>query len=393
MVGDEACSQSFLKQFLLRAFRRPAEAEDLTTYAATLARGRELGGFASAVRAVVERALQAPQFLYRVELGDPIDAARHLSRPKPYEMATRLSYLLWGSLPDQALFDAAEQGRLASKAGVLAEARRLLADARAREVVSYFHGMLLGTRGLDQLERDPELYPAYERGMGALFRQETERFLDDVVWNGTGDLSGILTAPYSFVNGPLAQYYGLPGVSGDTFQKVDVNPTQRRGLLTQASILSLTTSGSRTDPVARGQWVYSKLLCSVAAMEPPPDVAKLLGLGFEHYDGAGLWRDRDNGRPVNDLGDIGAGDVAGAFRGVIELGQQQAQSRDVRRCFVGHWLAYAYGRRETHADICTRFALETAFEQSGGNVQALLLALTQTDAFLYRRLVLSSNYL
>jgi hypothetical protein len=417
-LGEDACAQSFLGRFLARAFRRPAEPPELAVYTAAFARGRELGGdFASGIRLVVERALQTPQFLYRVELGEPVDAARLLARPGPYEMATRLSYLLWGSLPDQALFDAAAQGGLATKEGVLAQAQRMLGDPRAREVVGYFHGMLLGIRGLDHLERNAEFYPTYQPGLGALFRQETELFLDDVVWNGGGDLRSIFTAPYSFVNGPLAQYYGIAGVSGDAFQRVDVNPAQRQGLLTQASILALTTPGSRTDPVVRGKWVFSKLLCGVVG-DPPPNVPKLpepepglsvrdrlamhrddnacrgchqlmdpIGFGFEHYDGAGLWRETDNGLPVDDSGEIVTHDVAGPFKGLLELGQKLGSSRDVRDCFVGHWLTYAYGRVETEQDVCTRSALEAALEQAQGNVKALLVALTQTDAFLYRPLV------
>jgi Protein of unknown function (DUF1588)/Protein of unknown function (DUF1585)/Protein of unknown function (DUF1592) len=294
----------------------------------------------------------------------------------------------------------------------------LLADPRAHEVVSYFHGMLLGTLGLDRLERNAEFYPKYRAGMGSLFRQETERFLDDVVWNGSGDLAGIFSSPYTFVNGPLAEYYGIPGVTGDAFQKVTLDATRRAGLLTQASVLAVTTPGSRTDPVVRGKWVFSKLLCGVIG-DPPPDVPKLpepapglsvrdrlamhrdvepcktchkfmdpIGFGFEHFDGAGLWRETDNDLPVDDSGELFFSDIAGQFKGLVDLGQKLAQSSDARSCFVGHWLTYAYGRsEEPQKDACTRSQLETAFEQSGGNVQALLLALTRTDAFRYRPVV------
>jgi hypothetical protein len=417
-TSEADCSAKFITDFLGRAFRRPATPEDVTTYRVTFDRGREIGGdFATGVRAVVARALQAPQFLYRVELGETVDAAKNLARPSSYEMATRLSYMLWGSMPDEALLNAAREGRLGTAEGVRAEATRMLDSPEAREVVRYFHGMLLGTLGIDGLERNAQLYPSFKPGMGALLRQETEKFLDDVVWNGSGDVAGIFSAPYTFVNGPLATFYGLANVTGDAFQKVTLDGSRRAGLLTQASVLSLTTPGSRTDPVIRGKWVYTKLLCGKVA-DPPPDVPKLpdpipgqsvrerlamhrdvdacrgchrlmdpIGFGFEHYDGVGLWREQDNGVAVDDSGEIVGSDVAGAFQGAVELGQKLAQSQDVRSCFVGNWLTFAYGRAETPADACSRSALENAFTQSGGNIKSLLLALTQTDAFLYRPIV------
>jgi hypothetical protein len=414
-LGEAACSQAFISEFLGRAFRRPPTPEDLTAYQSTFDSARSIAGdFASGLGAVIARALQAPQFLYRVELGETVDAAKNLARPSPYEMASRLSYLLWGSMPDEALLSAAREGKLGSAEGVRAEATRMLDDARARDVVRYFHGMLLGTRGIDHMERDAEYYPSFKSGMGALFRQETEAFLDDVIWNGSGDLTGIFTAPYTFVNGALAAFYGLPDVTGNDFQKVMLDPSRRAGLLTQASILTVTTPGSRTDPVVRGKWIYTKFLCGKVG-DPPPNVPKLpeptpgqsvrdrlamhreseacrgchrlmdpIGFGFEHYDGVGLWRDQDNGLPVDDSGEIVGTDVAGPFQGVVELGQKLAESRDVRSCFVGNWLTFAYGRAETPADACSRRSLEKAFAESGGNIKALLLELTQTDAFLYR---------
>lgn len=417
VVGEAACRQTFLTSYLARAFRRPAAAEEVASYDATFATGQMLGGdFASGVRAVVERSLQSAQFLYRVELGEPFDVALNLGRPSGYEMATRLSYLIWGSMPDPALFDAAAEGRLADKAGVLAEARRMLDDPRARESLRHFHAMLLGTGGLDHLERDAGYYPTFKPGMGALFREETERFLDDVIWSGAGDLATVFTAPYTFVNGALATFYGIQGVTGDAFQKVSLDVTRRAGLLTQASILTLTTPGSRTDPVVRGKWIYTKILCGTVE-DPPLNVPKLpdpvpgqsvrerltmhrqdpacqgchavmdpLGLPFEHFDGVGLWRDTDNGAAIDVSGEVPEIDVAGPFNGVVELAQKVAQSGDVRSCYAGRYLTYAYGRSITASDECSRTAVETTFEQSVGNIKELMLAVTQTDGFLFRPL-------
>ena len=194
--GRSCLPQRFITDFLGRAFRRPATPEDLTAYQAAFDQARQIGGdFASGVRAVIARTLQSPQFLYRAELGEAVDAARNLARPTGYEMASRLSYLLWGTMPDPDLTTAARQGKLVTPEGVRAEAERMLNDDRAHDVVRYFHGMLLGTLGLDHLERDAGYYPTFQPGMGALFRQETEKFLDDVVWKGSGDLSGIFRRP------------------------------------------------------------------------------------------------------------------------------------------------------------------------------------------------------
>jgi hypothetical protein len=409
--------QLFLNDYLARAFRRPPDAQDLSAYQTAFTQGKELGGdFASGARAVVERSLQSAQFLYRIEVGEAVDAGRNLAQPSDYEMATRLSYLIWGSMPDQTLLAAAAQGNLSSKEGVLAEASRLLEDPRAKDSLRYFHAQLFGTGGLDHLERDAEFYPMFQPGMGALFRQETEQFLDHVIWDGTGDLATIFTAPYTFVNGPLATFYGIQGVSGDAFQMVNIDTTKRSGLLTHASILTVTTPGSRSDPVVRGKWLYTKLLCGVVS-DPPPDIPELpdpvpgqsvrerlamhqaapackgchalmdpLGLAFENFDGVGLWRDTDNGAPIDDSGEIPITDVAGPFQGAVEFAHKVAQSADVRSCYADRYLTYAYGRTITEADDCSRSTVATAFEQAQGKVKDLMLAVTQSDAFLLRQL-------
>jgi hypothetical protein len=417
-TGEDACRQKFLTDYLTRAFRRPVAADELAAYETAFTQGKTLGGdFASGVRAVVERSLLAPQFLYRIEIGTAVDAAGGLARPTGHEMASRLSYLLWSSMPDAALRDAAAQGKLDTKEGVIEQARRMLADPRAKDSLRYFHGQLLGTAGLDHLERDAEFYPKFKGGMGVLFRQETELFLDDVIWTGAGDLGTVFTAPYTFVNGPLATFYGIPGVSGDAFQKVNVDASKRAGLLTQASIMTLTTPGSRTDPVVRGKWLYTRLLCGTVP-DPPQNVPELpepipgqpirerlemhradpackgchtmmdpIGLAFEHFDGVGLWRDTENGAPIDDSGVIPIVDVAGPFNGALEFGQRLAQSRDVRSCYAGRYLTYAYGRALDNTNDCgSRVQVENAFEQARGNVKDLIVAVTQSDGFLLRAL-------
>jgi hypothetical protein len=230
-----------------------------------------------------------------------------------------------------------------------------------------------------------------------------------------------MTAPYTFVNSTLASFYGMPAVTGDAFIKVSVDPAKRSGLLTQASIMALTTPGSRNDPVVRGKWIYNNMLCRTVpdppagippVADPTPGVTTRqrfeehrnndacrpchvmldpIGFGFENYDGVGLWRDLDNGLPIDARGNVPNTDVAGDFNGAVELARKLGQSRDAQNCFVGKWLTYAYGRRETPQDACTRTSLQDAFAASGGDIKQLMVALTQTDAFMYGPTPTSQN--
>ena len=412
--GDEACAKNFIADFGAKAFRRKlGDAESAALYAVYQA-GKEGTGHLDGLRAVLEMVLQSPQFLYRVELGTPV-AGQGVLRPTSVEMATRLSYLLWGSTPDSALMTAAAAGQLESKEQIRAQAELMLKDPRAREIVRYFTGTLYGIRGLDALDRTAALFPTFTRGMGALFRKETERFIDEVVWNGAGDFGTLFNADYTFVNGPLATFYGIAGITGDEFQRVSLDPARRRGLLTHASILAGTTPGSSNDPVVRGKFVFEELFCGhvpsppvgLMVKPPPADPTRTtrerfaahreqepckgchvmldpIGYGLENFDGVGLWRDTDNGKPVDASGALPPNvDTGGPFVGPTELAQKIASSEDARSCFASKWLSYAYARSGSEADACTRAQLEEAFRASGGSVQALLLAATQTDAFLY----------
>lgn len=427
LASGAACLDGFLQSFGARAYRRPLAEADLDALRAAYAKGVELGGTPQkGLQAVLEVLLQSPQFLYRLEQG--VAQADGSARPSSFEMATRLSYLFWGSLPDQPLRDAAAQDALTTAEQVKAQAERLLADPRARDVLRYFHGQLLGTLGLDGLVRNAEYYPTFQPGMGRLFREETEAFVDHVMWQGSATFSELFTAPYTFLNGPLSQFYGFGGVPAEQqeFVKVDfVDPAlkaRRGGLLTQASILSMTTPGSRTNPIVRGKWLLDKVLCMHVPDPPPglmveePEVTPgttarqrfsehrekepckschtnldPVGFGFENYDGVGLWRDTDNGLPIDNLGEIAASDLTGQFRGPLELGQKAAASTHAKLCFTSRWLTYAYGRQINEADACTRKAVEDVFIASSGDVKQLLVALTQTDAFLKRPVVVAGQ--
>lgn len=412
--GEDVCAKSFIADFGGRAFRRPLNDAENAAFFVVYTVGKESATHADGLKAMIEMALQSPQFLYRLEFGTPVPG-KTVTRPTSSEMATRLSYMLWGSTPDARLLDVAKAGQLETAEQVSAQAQMMLGDPRARDVVRFFTNTLYGIGGLDGLERNAEAFPTFTPNLGPLFRQETERFIENVVWDGAGDFATLFNAPYTFVNGPLAAFYGIPGVPpGDAFQRVELDPSRRLGLLTQASILAATTPGSRNNPVVRGKFIYEELFCghipsppvTLNVTEPPADPTLTtrerfsvhrendacrgchtrldpIGFGLENFDGVGLWRDTENGKPIDASGELPDGDAAGAFLGPAELAKKVAGSADARSCFAGKWLDFAYGRVAGDDDVCTEAQLQKAFADSRGNVKALLLALTQTDAFLY----------
>jgi hypothetical protein len=334
-------------------------------------------------------------------------------------MATRLSYLFWGTMPDDALLEAAADGELQTAEGVLAQATRLLDDPLARPMLRFFFDNLLPISSLSALERDRTLFPAFTAEIGALMREETQRFLEYEIFDGPGTWQSALTAPYTFVNGPLAEFYGVSGVSGDEFRKVDLDTTRRLGLLTQPGMLAGTTHSNTTSPVVRGSYIVRKLMCTdiplptaellgeeVFAMIKPPDPYSgdtarerfgahsenpvcaschksmdPVGLALENYDALGQWRDQENGVTIDASGSVPG--VPGTVSGPIELVQKIAAAEQTHACFVVHWLNFAYGRTLSSDDICLRDSMQAAFAASGYDIRELLLSLTQTDAFLY----------
>jgi hypothetical protein len=420
-AGEQACRQKLIGELVPRIFRRAPAPEDASELGDVFTAGVALGGgFAGGVRAVLEVALQSPEFLYRVEIGEPIGAAAPgIARPTSYETATRLAYLLWGSTPDAQLLAAAAAGQLATKAQIATQARRLLADARARDVVRHFTFQVMGLYGAggDYVANLGAANPGFTAEIADLILEETRLFIDEVTWQGPGDLRALLTSPVSFLNGPLANFYGVAGVSGAALRKVELDPARRGGILTQPSVLARTSHGAWTSPTLRGVRVLHQLLC-VTLPPPTPEIPPVppvtstalttrerlqeatatascnachritdgVGFAFEHYDAVGRWRDTENGRPIDASGELVVSDVQGKFNGAVELAARLARSQDARRCYVGNWMAFAYGRAEVPQDACSRQLLMEDFARTDGSVRELLIALTQTEAFLTRPL-------
>jgi hypothetical protein len=412
---EQSCALAFVESFGPRAYRGPLSEDETNRLLSVFAKSRATLDFRGAIADVIAVMLQSPRFLYRVELGEGESDGSAVVRLTSYEMASRLSYLLLGSMPDAELLERAASGLLQTPESVREQAQRLLADQGARRTVQHFHTTLFGLSGLDYLSRNSEAYPTFTPELGPLLRRETETFIDHVIWEDDAKLSTLMSASYTFLNARLAAFYGVTGPGGDAFERVELDPTQRAGFLTQAGPMAALTPGASTNPVIRGVYVRSRLFCDpppdpptdLMVEEPAANVAPTarqrfelhrtdptcnachglidpLGLPFENYDGLGQWRDTENGEPIDASGDLVGTDLAGAVDGPVELVRRIAQSEDARRCYANQWMSYAYGRGFSAEDACTRERVEAEFLQADGGIHELLLALTQTDAFLYR---------
>ncbi|WP_434421521.1 DUF1592 domain-containing protein [Nannocystis pusilla] len=413
--GEDACAEQFITEFGRSAYRRPLSGDEVSQLLAVHQTAADEFDFATGVRLTLTAMLQSPHFLYRVEFGEPVDGSDVL-KVAPYELASRLSYFLWGTMPDAELFAAAAEGRLAEPEDVAKQATRMLADARARATVRDFHGQWLELKRIEELEKDDEAFPEFDLDLRPLLRAEAEEFLDHVIWDDKGDLDSMYLAPYTFLNGALSEYYGLEGPSGDTFQKFDLPAGQASGFLTQGGLLSVLAKPNQTSPIHRGKFVRERLLCQV--VPPPPDNVDItppevdpnlptrerfkqhstdpscsgchsmmdpIGFGFEHFDGIGRWREVEAGQPIDATGEILGGTTKGTFDGVPELASLLVDSPEVERCMTLQWFRYAYGRADAKEDACTIDDLTRQFAGSGRRIQDLIVALTQSEAFLFRR--------
>jgi hypothetical protein len=267
-----------------------------------------------------------------------------------------------------------------------------------------------------ELISDSEQNPTFTPAIMALTAEESGRFVEDVVFDGAGTFRALFSEQSTWLNRPLAQFYGIAGVTSEEFQKVDLSGLPRAGILTQSAFLSATSPAGRANPVMRGVTVLRNVLCvdppappNVPPSLPIPDAPEggttrerleimtadpvcnnchrninPIGYAFENYDGAGLWRDLDNGLPIDASGTLYETDAQGDFNGAVELAQRIAESEDAQACFVEHWLSQAYGREESPDDACAKADVEAALRDSDGNIVEMLVALAKTDQLRYR---------
>jgi Protein of unknown function (DUF1592)/Protein of unknown function (DUF1588)/Protein of unknown function (DUF1595)/Protein of unknown function (DUF1587)/Protein of unknown function (DUF1585) len=420
---DAKCRDQFVQAFGLRAFRRPLADVELRRYTTLFgAQAGKTGQFLDGARIVVEAMLQSPKFLFHAE-----GAAGHL---RDYEIASRLSYFLWDTMPDRRLFEAAANGELRTADGIERVARAVLAQPPARQAVDEFFAQWLRFDRVLGSVKDRRRYPEFTPELAAMMVQETRMLLDNLVWTD-GNFMEAFTAEYSFLNSDLASLYGVPAPSGE-FELVRFPAAAHRaGLLGHGSFLASNAGPVETSPTARGIFIREQLLCQHVPNPPPgvntqvpeptaerplprrqrmqahvenPTCASChrlmdpIGFGLENYDAVGKWRDKEaiefevpgpRGRPTTKSVSLpidGKGEIAGltnaAFTEPRSIGRLLADSRACQECVVKQLFRYAFGRVETAADRETVKSVSTAFRESGFKFKELLIALVRAPQFL-----------
>lgn len=408
-AAEDACVRAFVASFGRRAFRRPLDPEEAARLHAFYLDEKAKYGFAPAVEQLLTVFLQSPHFVYRPEFG--VGTQGGLRRLSGYELASRLSYYLWASMPDAALLDAAESGRLDTPAGVVAEATRLLADPRARAAIAHFYAQWLDADRLGDVSKDRTIYPSWSEGLRNAFRREAQAFLEELFFGADTRLRTFYKADFTYADRALAQFYGATA-AGTAFERVALPAGQRSGFLTQGAFLAVHAKPDMSSPIDRGKFIRERLLCEDLPAPPnnveivPPKLTPNtttrqrfeehnenascrgchqmidpVGLGLERYDGIGAYRDLDQGLPVDDTGEIVGTDVAGSYRGAGELTDKLAQSAQAQACVARQLFRFALGREETAADACALAELDAAFAASGHDLRGLVIDLVATRAF------------
>ncbi len=368
----QTCAHEFIARFGQRSFRRPLTIEEQAPYRALFAQVQSEDGYAEGIRWVTTALLQSPHFLYRAELGRTGQDGRFALTS--WEIATELSYLFWGTTPDDTLLALAASGELATPEVITNQTQRLLADPKSQAVAQNFTWRWLGLDQLHVVTRDPDLYPDLTPTIREAMGQETERLLGQV-WQDGGSLSDLLLADHTWLNPELAQFYGLDAGDGQGWRQVSLADSPYGGLLTQGSLLMTHALPTGSSPIHRGLLIREHFLCQ--ELPPPPanldtspppvdqslstrqryaqhaddlacagchDLIDPIGFGFEHFDADGRWRDMDGPHNIDDTGHIeGTRATDTDFEGLLDLSSQLASSPDVQACYTGQWLRYGYG--------------------------------------------------
>jgi hypothetical protein len=411
------CALEILQKFAERAFRRPVSADELTDYVALLDVAKAQGGTVNDGLGLGLRAiLLSPYFLFRVEIDpDPRSAALH--PVSDYELASRLSYALWSTMPDDGLRSAAAAGKLHDRSELGGQVARMLQDPKAHALTTDFVDQWLKLRDLPEAEVNALAFPTFDNALREGMIGETSRFFDEFFRQPIPAVN-ILTADFTYVNARLAAHYGMSPPAGSDFVRVSLKDTSRRGMLMHGSILTVTSHPNRTSPVARGVWVLSRLLCS-APPPPPPDIPKLaetapgatpdmtmrerlavhrqlatcgachnsfdpIGLGLENYDGIGAYRTTEGGKPIDASGVLPDGTK---FSGPSELASILSQpERGFDACVAQQMLTYMVGRGfDDDAGKAWSTHIADLSRPSGASFAATITSIVESDLFTQRR--------
>ena len=413
---DTSCAQTILTSLARRAYRRPVADADLEPLLAFYQEGHASGGFDEGIQRALEFLLVSPDFLFRVERDPEAVLPNTAYRVSDLELATRLSFFLWSSIPDAELLDLAVQGELRRPAELERQVRRMLADPRSSALVSNFAAQWLFLRNLPALTPDPRLFPDFDEGLREAMRLETELFVESIIREDR-NVTEFLTADYTFVNERLARHYGIPHVQGSYFRRITVLGGTRGGLLGQASILTVTAYPHRTSPVLRGKWVLENIL-GTPPPPPPPDVPPLEvtpgaaqalsmrermaqhrssptcaachaimdppGLSLEQFDAVGRWREVDASfAPIDATGALPDGTT---FDGMAGL-RQALLSRPEQ--FIStlseKMLTYALGRGVEYYDAPALRAILEDAARDDYRFSSLVLGIVNSTPFQMRR--------
>ena len=412
---EEACAQEILSTLMRRAYRRPVSEEDVEGPLAFYREGRSAGDFDDGIEKALSAVLINPEFLFRVEL-DPDELAAGAYRISDLELASRLSFFLWSSIPDDELLDAAIRGELSRPDELERQTRRLLADPRSFNLASNFAGQWLQLRNLVSVSPNPRLFPDFDDNLRRAMREETERFFDSVLREDRG-VADLLDADYTFLNERLAKHYGIPNVYGTRFRRVQLDSDSRRGgLLRHGSILSVTSYATRTSPVIRGVWVLSNIfgapppppLPNVPALEENEVVANLpmrerlaahrsnpvcanchrtidpVGFALENFDALGRWRDHEGDTASIDVS--GGLPLVGEFAGVDGLEAGLMSRPDLFAGTIAEkLLTFALGRGVEYYDAPAIRRILRVAEADGYSLSSLVVEIVKSVPFQMRR--------
>jgi len=412
---EREAARKILSDFSRRAFRRPVRAEEVERLLKVYDLSAKDGdSFERSVQNALQAVLVSPHFLFRVELNSSAPGASTSTTARSlsgWELASRLSYFLWSSMPDEELLNLAASGELEKPEVLEKQARRMLRDPKAGALVENFGEQWLTLRNLKTAAPDPQRFPTFNEELRAAMLKETQLFLQAIIREDRSVME-LFDANYTFLNERLAKHYGIPGVTGDQFRRVSLSGGQRGGILKQASILTVTSNPTRTNPVKRGKWILEQIL-GTPPPPPPPNVPELkeddgkmligsvrerleqhrkdpscaschsrldpLGFALENYDPVGAWREKDGNDPVDASGTLPTGD---RFKGPAEFQKiLLKQKGQIVRNLSERMLTYALGRGVEHEDRCTVDEITASAAKNGYRFSSLVASVVKSEPF------------
>ncbi len=416
---ERACATQILSDLARRAYRRPVNDTDLASLLAFYETGHETGGFEAGIQMGILAMLSSTKFLYRMELGEPQDGlAPGTAYPiTDLELASRLAFFLWSSGPDEVLLELAQSGRLSKPEIYEQEIRRMLADPRSSSLVTNFAFQWLGVRDIDLANPDPRLYPNFDEDLRLAFEREMELFLDSILRAENHSVVDLLNAKHTFVNERLARHYGINGVRGDQFRRVELDDPQRFGLFGKGAVHLVTSYPDRTSPVLRGTWVMDRILGTPPA-SPPPDVETNLspvsndqpksvrerlelhrtvtscnhchgvidplGQALENYNAVGEWRviERDSGVAVDPSGRLANG--VGVASPTDLRNALSADPNQFVQAFTEKLMTFALGRGIEYYDMPEVRAIVRNAAEQDYSFESIIMGIAKSEPFRMR---------